>query len=268
MLKKITSFIVFTTILATLNACSTRSMTEKSAAPAIVNWNSEEGIKRLEESQHKIDFFKLANHFESQNNKLFCGPATAAIVLNALRVRRSDVSLPRDNSLLSQSDLKFIGAKKKWNPLFQRYTQNNIFINSPKSRAVVLGVPLQREKVKDRGFQLQQLAGIFSKHDLSVSATVVQELLKEEAQKAEIIKNLSTPNDYVIINYKRAILQQAGGGHISPLGAYHKASDSFLIMDVTPNKADWVWVKAAVLFSAMRTFDTVENRGYLLVGGL
>lgn len=58
---------------------------------------------------------------------------------------------------------------------------------------------------------------------------------------------------------------QKGGGHISPIGAYDQQSDSFLIMDVNPNKAPWVWVKSRDLISAMRTFDTVENRGYLLI---
>ena len=32
-----------------------------------------------------------------------------------------------------------------------------------------------------------------------------------------------------------------------------------------PNRAGWVWVKSDDLIAAMRTFDTVENRGYLLV---
>ena len=36
-------------------------------------------------------------------------------------------------------------------------------------------------------------------------------------------------------------------------------------MDVNPNRAPWVWVRSDDLIAAMRTFDTVENRGYLLV---
>ena len=35
--------------------------------------------------------------------------------------------------------------------------------------------------------------------------------------------------------------------------------------DVNPNRAPWVWVRSDDLIAAMRTFDTVENRGYLLV---
>ena len=33
-------------------------------------------------------------------------------------------------------------------------------------------------------------------------------------------------------------------------------------MDVNPNRAPWVWVRSDDLIAAMRTFDTVENRGY------
>jgi len=36
-------------------------------------------------------------------------------------------------------------------------------------------------------------------------------------------------------------------------------------LDVNPNKARWIWVKSIDLISAMSTFDTVENRGYLLI---
>jgi len=275
-LRKYTSVTIYIVIAVVLNACTTIGTVQKITDPAIVSWGADEGIKRLEESQYKVDFFKLANHFESQNNKLFCGPASAAIVLNALRVRNSAIRLPEDSSLLNDSDQQFIAASKKWSPFFQRYTQNNIFLKSPKSRALVLGEVLQDAKgivligsngkaKKDRGFQLRQFGALFTAHGLSAQIVVVQQSMSDQEIKAELIENLRTADDYVIINYKRKVLNQPGGGHLSPLGAYHKASDSFLVMDVTPNKADWIWVRSELLISAMRTFDTVENRGYLLL---
>jgi len=275
-LRKYTSVTIYIAIAVTLSACATTGTAQKITDQAIVSWGTDEGVKRLEEAQYKVDFFKLANHFESQNNKLFCGPASATIVLNALWVRNSAISLPEDKSLLNDSDQKFIAASEKWSPLFQRYTQNNIFIKSPKSRALVLGKVLQNAKgtaligsngkvQKDRGFQLRQFGALFTAHGASTKVVVVQQDISDQVIKAELIENLRTAGDYVIINYKRTVLNQPGGGHLSPLGAYHKASDSFLVMDVTPNKADWVWVKSELLISAMRTFDTVENRGYLLL---
>jgi len=275
-LKKHTNVIIYILISVTLSACTTTGTAQKITDKAIVNWGTDEGINRLEESRYKVDFFKLANHFESQNNKLFCGPASATIVLNALRVRNSALSLPEDKSLLNDSDQQLITVSKTWSPLFQRYSQNNIFIKSPKSRALVLGEVLRDAKgtvligingktKKDRGFQLHQLGELFTAHGLSTKVVVVQQGMSDQVIKAELIENLTTTDDYVIINYKRTVLNQLGGGHLSPLGAYHKASDSFLVMDVTPNKADWVWVKSELIIRAMRTFDTVENRGYLLL---
>jgi hypothetical protein len=32
-----------------------------------------------------------------------------------------------------------------------------------------------------------------------------------------------------------------------------------------PTSAGWVWMPAATLIKGMRTFDTVENRGYILI---
>ena len=37
------------------------------------------------------------------------------------------------------------------------------------------------------------------------------------------------------------------------------------MLDVNPARVDWMWVPAAALIKAMRTFDTVENRGYVLI---
>ncbi|NOR81490.1 MAG: phytochelatin synthase [Methyloprofundus sp.] len=272
---KLILIIFYSTLIFSITACSVSTNTTIPADQPIVSWGSPKGIARLEESKYKIDFFKLANHFESQHNKIFCGPTSAAIVLNSLRVRNGNIQLPQDKTLLSQADLKYLSSKK-WSPFFERYTQNNIFLNSPKSRELVLGEILVDEQgeiiinnkgkpKKDRGFQLHQLGELFKRHGLNTKVRVVNQYLDTKTIKKEIIENLKTAGDYVIVNYKRTVLNQPGGGHISPLGAYHQASDSFLVMDVTPNKADWIWVKASLLLSAMHTFDTVENRGYLLV---
>ena len=266
---------MYSLIISSITACSVSRNTAIPTDQSIVNWGSSEGITRLEESKYKTDFFKLANHFESQHNKIFCGPTSAAIVLNSLRVRNGAILLPQDETLLSQADLKYL-ISKKWSPFFKRYTQNNIFLNSPKSRELVLGEILLNEQgeviingkgkpKKDRGFQLHQLAELFKAHGLNIKVRVVSQNLDTKTIKKEIIQNLRSADDYVIVNYKRSVLKQPGGGHISPLGAYHQPSDSFLVMDVTPNKADWIWVKADLLLDAMRTFDTVENRGYLLL---
>ena len=104
MIKK-TPFLI---IMLLITACSISKNSIEPDEQSIVGWGSIEGISRLEESNYKTDFFKLANQFESQHNKIFCGPTSAAIVLNSLRVRNGSIQIPEDRTLLTQSDLQYI----------------------------------------------------------------------------------------------------------------------------------------------------------------
>ncbi|HEX8434498.1 phytochelatin synthase family protein [Archangium sp.] len=253
--------------LALVSPLTALAKDAKAPAPvALVSFTEPESIKRLERSKHKVDFFHLANQFESQGNKAFCGPTSSVIVLNALRVNNNAISKPQDPRLVLDEDKALLPAG--FDPLFHRYTQNNFFDEASskvKSREQVFGKPADEGGKTDAGIQLRQLQGMLEAKGLDVRLRVADEKLADATIKAELKENLKTANDYVIINYTRPALGQKGGGHISPLAAYDQVSDSFLILDVNPNGQSWVWVKADALLQAMRTPDTVENRGYLLV---
>ena len=152
-------------------------------------------------------------------------------------------------------------------PFYEKYTPNNVLTEWTKTRLEVLGKPIliDGEPMSDFGLQLRQLAQVLRSHGVEVVTRVVDESADAAAVRRELAANLATGDDFVLVNYARRSLGQTGGGHISPLGAYDERSDSFLIMDVNPNRAPWVWVGSDDLIAAMRTFDTVENRGYLLV---
>lgn len=258
-------------VILTISACASSIETEtyQSQPPILVNWQSELGMQRFAAAQIKNDFFKLANHFESQTNKLFCGPTSATIVLNTLRIRKDVLALPEDTSLLQSKDLQYMPAVDTgFSPFYQRYTQNTVLNKSPKSRANVLGKPFTTEtgeEKKDIGLQLQQLAELLTAHQLNVTKHVVSDDTNASLIKETIINALKQDDVYVIINYHRSKLKQPGGGHISPLAAYDQNSDSFLVLDTNPNRADWVWVNSQTLISAMRTFDTQENRGFVVI---
>jgi hypothetical protein len=245
------------------------ALAKDAAAPAptaLVAFTEPESMKRLERSKHKVDFFHLANQFESQGNKAFCGPTSSVIVLNALRVNNEAIAKPQDARLVLDEDRKQLPGD--FDPLFHRYTQNNFFDEASskvKSRAKVFGQPEDEGGKKDAGIQLRQLQGMLAAKGLDVKLRIADDTLTDATIKAELKDNLKTANDYVILNYFRPVLGQKGGGHISPLAAYDQASDSFLVMDVNPNGQAWVWVKADALIQSMRTPDTAENRGYLLV---
>lgn len=236
---------------------------EPAKTPTLVEWNTPESRKFFARSVN-VDFFSLSNNFESQDNALYCGPASAVIILNAFKLRNTK-EIPLDETSIAKNERK--NLPKDFNPFLEKFTQNNVINSKTKSKATALGKPVKiaDKEVSDYGFQLKQMAQLLEANGVKAIAYPVSNETKDSDVKKAIIDNLKTENDYVLVNYARKTLGQAGGGHISPVGAYDSRSDSFLVMDVNTHKAPWVWVKSADLISAMRTFDTVENRGYILV---
>jgi hypothetical protein len=258
---------------ALLSACATHGAATSpattsaaaNALPALVPFASDEGVARLARSGAKVDFAPLANQFEAQYNAMFCGPTSAAIVLNTARSRSAD--LPRDHTRLRKDDVQFMAAGA--DPIVPRFTQDSVIDKGPKTRAQVLGEPVTigGKQVRDFGYQLRQFDAMLRANALVTRVVVVDDALSEQAIRADLADNLARSGDYVIVNYRREAVGQKGGGHISPLGAYDAASDSFLVLDVNPAAAGWAWIPTAALVKGMRTFDTVENRGYVLVDG-
>ena len=231
------------------------------ASAKVVNWTSPEGISRLESSQYKNDFFRLANQFESQHNKVYCGVASTTIVLNALRVFKSDFDIPLDDSLIDEADQDFFPDEEGFTPFYSRYTQNTVIEKSPKPRLRVMGKPATEGGDSEYGYRLNELGELLRAHGLRARVVHIETEDDVAQMRDDLIQALKTPHQYIIINYARQVVGQEPGGHISPLGAYHKGSDSFLIMDVTPAKANWIWVTSQQLFNAMATQDGVSQLG-------
>ena len=230
---------------------------------ALVAFASDEGLARFSRAAGKLDFPPLANQFEAQLNAAFCGPTSAAIVLNAVRNRSAD--LPRDHGRLKADDLRNVPSG--YDPIVPRFTQDNVIDQGEKTRARVLGelVSVNGKPMRDFGYQLRQFDQMLRANGLATKLVVVDDRKLDTEVHAELVANLTRADDYVIVNYRREAAGQRGGGHISPLGAYDAESDSFLVLDVNPAAAGWVWMPFATLVKGMRTFDTVENRGYVLI---
>ncbi len=252
-------------VLTLINNTKAQTKPNTDTNSPLVSWHTAEGVKRLERSQYKTDFFTLANHFQSQQNAFSCGPTSSAIILNSLRLNNKTIPKPSSDSIVKPSELQLF--PKQYNPNLRRYTEENVHIPNVKTRAQFLGAPIlfKNKEIKDYGYQLHQLDALLKAHKLTVIKRVVSDTLSETQIRQELISNMQQKDDYVLVNYKRSALQQKGSGHISPLGAYDKQSDSLLIMDVNPTQAGWVWVNIRTLISAMNTYDTIENRGYLLI---
>jgi hypothetical protein len=263
------SFFVFLA-LATSSAAAFAKGPAVAKAPAdataLVPFASPESMTRLARAAAKVDFFHLANHFESQQNLGYCGPTSSTIVLNALRAEDKTVAKPRDPGLFPAEYRK--NLPPGLDPVFARYTQSTFFddaTTSVKTRDQFFGKPKAPGQKPSPGLELREFAGILAAHGLATELRVTDDKLDDATIRRELLANLAAADDYVVINYFRPALGQQGGGHISPLGAYDKTSDSFLVLDVNPNGHPWVWVPAPMLIAAMRTADVHENRGYVLV---
>ena len=265
-LMSIISRLLLTVIASVLLACQSTPLPvigARGTTPELVAFASDEGLRRLARTSDKVDFPALANQFEAQYHASFCGPTSAAIVLNAVRSR--SVDLPRDHGRLKADDLRH--ARSGYDAIVPRYTQDNVIGAGAKTRAQILGEPLviDGKSVRDPGYQLRQFDQMLRANGLATRLVVVDDAVSDDVVRADLVQNLRRPDDYVVVNYRREAVGQRGGGHISPLGAYDAATDSFLVLDVNPNAAGWVWMPAITLVNGMRTFDTVENRGYVLV---
>jgi hypothetical protein len=233
---------------------------------ALVPFNSDEGLSRLARANARSDFPALANQFEAQSNIAFCGPTSATIVLNALFAGSKD--LPHDHSRLLAEDARHLPPNLDLS--VPRFTQESVIAKGRKTRAQVLGEPItiDGKPQRDPGFQVRQLAELLQANGAQTRLVIADDKQSDKAIRDDLINNLQHAGDYVIVNYKRETVGQRGGAHLSPLGAYDAQSDAFLVMDVNPANAGWVWMPAATLIKGMRTFDAVESRGYILVQAL
>jgi hypothetical protein len=247
---------------AVLPPALARDEAPPASVQALVAFASDEGLARLARAQGLANFAALANQFEPQSNLAFCGPTTAAIVLNALRAGSKD--LPRDRSRLRPEDGAHLAG---FDLSVARYTQDNVIAKGRKTRAQVLGEPamIGGRMVEDGGYQIRQLDELLQAHGLVTRLVIVDDRKVSDEVRADLVHALQQSGSAVIVNYRRDAVGQTRGAHISPLGAYDAPSDSVLVMDVNPGAAGWVWMPVATLIKGMRTFDAVENRGYILV---
>lgn len=229
----------------------------------LTSFASPEGLDRLSRSTAKSDFAPLANQFEPQATIAFCAPATVAIVLNALDPQGVEAS--HDRSRLTPSDTRYLPRGLELTD--RRYTQESVIAAGKKTRAQVLGEPMAVEgrMVRDGGYQLRQLDELLRAYKVATRLVIVDNQKPEAEIRRDLVENLQRGGDYVIVNYLRSAVGQAGGGHISPLGAYDAATDSVLVLDVHPSHYPWVWMPLTTLIQGMRTRDGAENRGYILV---
>lgn len=196
------------------------------------------------------DFFHYQQGWEAQITQTLCAVATTAALLNSLRYVGPEFDLPMDPS---------------YRP-FHWATQKELLASAATNPCVVeaLGGTLANAAaVYHMGLGLAmvpKLANCFLQtngYEATGHPAAPSDASASEAMKVRVVEALKDPASRVVYNYDRGGIGQGplGHGHWSPLGGYHEATDSFLIMDVAKYKHPMVWVSWNDLWSGAATYD-------------
>ena len=130
------------------------------------------------------------------------------------------------------------------------------------------------EEVKATGITLNVFSCLAQCQGLRVEKNFAQDKclqdFREAVQLACVENDANEINPLLVVSYDRAVLEQTGAGHFSPIPAYDSASDQVLILDTARFKYVPHWVPLPLLFDAMQPIDldTGKSRGYVLLSYL
>jgi hypothetical protein len=237
---KLTAIGFLTLLWAWRVACGTDSNLPEGQIPL----HSPAGIRLLEESDARANFYSLMQRLESQQTLSYCGVASAVTVLNTLHLTNAPLC-------------------ETLNRKFPYFDQSNFF-----SREVEQVVP--RSVAAKIGLTLEEWAAAVGSYGVKTEAHHCGEGEGEVRLAAFLARAktvLKSPNQNLVVNFQRGTLGQIGSGHFSPVGAYNEKADKFLILEVALFKYPVFWVDAGLLWKAMNTRDSVslKNRGFVVV---
>lgn len=182
-------------------------------------------------------YFRLAEQYTTQKHPAFCGIGSLTMALNAL----------------------LVDPQRVWQGVWRWYDDSMLDCCEP------------LDIVKAKGITMAKLACLARCNGTKAVVKSGSEMTVEEFRS---IVSCCCSRDIdcvdgcvIIVSYSRAVLNQTGSGHFSPIAGYHKEKDMVLIMDVARFKYPPHWVPLATLHSAMNTIDseTGQSRGCLLL---
>jgi len=190
------------------------------------------GRQLLADAEARADHAPLTRWFVGQEKLTWSGIATSAIVLNAL-----DVDPPHGESW--QQGAVLTGKARKVKPGF---------------------------RVLMKGLTLAELEGVLEADGAAVDAYYASDNPLDRF-RAMAEGNLGDPSDFLVVNFSRAAMNQEGGALLSPVAAWDRDTDRFLVLDTAAFKYPWTWVRGVDLYAAMNTLDpdAEKSRGWLVV---
>ena len=207
-----------------------------STESAVVYWDSAGGKVLRTRMPADADYWQLAPNFAAQITQSYCSVASAVTVLNAMPIAKPVDPAYAPYAYFTQSNF---------------FTPEVVKVISPQT---VLAVGMTRE----------QMAETLSRQGVK-AISIAGDALSAEGLRTLLKKALGDDGQFVLANYFRANLGQAGGGHWSALAAYDAQSDSVLILDVAKYKYPPAWVSISILQQAIATIDTTSNKARGLV---
>jgi hypothetical protein len=184
-------------------------------------------------------YFALADNFVTQKTQSFCGVASMVMLFNAMQLPAPDVP--------------------EYAP-YKTFTQDNVLNAS--TEAI-----LPQDVILKQGITLDQMGALLAIQPVAAAVRHASDGSVDRF-RTEAASYLGQPGHFVLVNYFRNSLGQQKGGHFSPLAAYDRETDRFMILDVARYKYPPVWVKSEELFVAMNTKDSDnqdKSRGYILI---
>lgn len=182
---------------------------------------------------------RLLQHYVTQDTLTYCGVATAVMLLNAMGVPRPP-------------------AERR--PPYQLFTQEPLLNGSQDGEVFA-------DKVRRAGVSLDEFSRWFDRDDVKAQQVYAADLSVDDFRGR--LRDAFGPqsSEFIAVNYPRKGVGQEGGGHFSPLAAFHTEADRVLILDVARYRYPPVWVGVTTLFEAMSTQvdpDTGRSRGFLV----
>ena len=197
------------------------------------------GQSLLIEADSRAAYFALADSFLTQKTQTFCGFASMVMVFNAMQLPAPEVP--------------------EYAP-YKTFTQDNVL--NDRTEAI-----LPKDVIHKQGITIDQLGALLAVQPVDAAVRHASDSTVATFRTGAAAY-LEQPGRFVLVNYLRSALGQQKGGHISPLAAYDRETDRFMILDVARYKYPPVWVKTEDLFAAMNTPDSDNDnrsRGYVLV---
>lgn len=231
---------------------------------AVVNWDSEEGIARLERTKFKGDFYRLAHHYKPQINPAACGQAAGTLVLSAIYELNHTAFPVIEEWPITIADKKY--------PLQYRLINETNFFNETTDkvldrRSISMKIT-QKDGTFGGGLDIDELQKMLKIQGVKSKLVNVDKFSDEKLSNfRSLVKEVvNSPKNFLVLNYDHSY-KGLMGGHFSPIAAYDEQSDSVLMLDVAGHRNPWIWVNLSDIYHAMNTKNYAQTayRGYLVV---